>query len=150
MPLFAIYAPDQNDPGALQRRLALRQAHKDGHERTGCMKFGGPLLTPNEALDVSDAPAEKWMVGSFMVYEASSYAEAKKLVEEDPFWTGDVWDKEKTVIRPLLLQRPLNQVVSRALWDTTVEHVHDDANGNMDDNHNGWASSDVLGPGRRA
>ncbi|KAI0827654.1 hypothetical protein BC628DRAFT_1418278 [Trametes gibbosa] len=109
MPLFAIYAPDQTDADAVLRRTTLRQVHKDEHMRTGCMKFGGPFLSPDEALDATHVNAERKMIGSFMVYEAASYAEAKRLVEEDPFWTGNVWDKEKTVIRPLLAQRPLPQ-----------------------------------------
>ena len=46
------------------------------------------MLSPNEALDVPDAARK--MVGSFMIWECENYAAAIKMLEEDPYWSGDV------------------------------------------------------------
>ena len=46
------------------------------------------MLSPNEALDTPDA--DKKMIGSLMIFEASSYAEVKALIESDVYWTGNV------------------------------------------------------------
>ena len=51
-------------------------------------EVGGAMLSPNEALDTPDA--DKKMIGSLMIFEASSYAEVKALVESDVYWTGNV------------------------------------------------------------
>ena len=46
------------------------------------------MPSPNEALDTPDG--DKQMIGSLMIFEASSYAEVKALVESDVYWTGNV------------------------------------------------------------
>ena len=46
------------------------------------------MLSPNEALDTPDAP--KKMAGSLMIFEASTYAEVKAMIESDVYWTGNV------------------------------------------------------------
>ncbi|KAH9888462.1 hypothetical protein C8Q73DRAFT_710247 [Cubamyces lactineus] len=105
MPLFSVYAPDYTDEEAIQRRLAVRQAHLDTAAKNPGMKVGGAMLSPNEALDTPDA--EKKMIGSFMIIECPTYEDAKKMIESDVYWTGNVWDKEKTVIRPFVTPKPL-------------------------------------------
>ncbi|KAI0359259.1 hypothetical protein OH77DRAFT_1447326 [Trametes cingulata] len=104
MPLFAVYAPDYTDEEAIQRRLAVRQSHLDAAAKNKSMKVGGAMLAPNEALDTPDA--ERKMIGSMMIIECDSYADAKKMIESDVYWTGNVWDKEKTVIRPFVSPKP--------------------------------------------
>ena len=47
------------------------------------------MLSPEDCLDTADAPNKK-MVGSFMVWECENYAAARKMLEEDPYWTGNV------------------------------------------------------------
>ncbi|KAI8978198.1 hypothetical protein BD414DRAFT_374086, partial [Trametes punicea] len=100
MPLFAVYAPDYTDDEAIQRRLSVRQAHLDAAAKNKAIKVGGAILSPNEALDTADA--DKKMAGSVMIIECDNYADAKKMIESDIYWTGNVWDKEKTVIRPFV------------------------------------------------
>ncbi|KAM5545020.1 hypothetical protein V8D89_001131 [Ganoderma adspersum] len=98
MPYFIVYAPDYTDEGAPQRRLKVREAHLANSAKEPRIRLGGAILSPNEALDSPDA--ERNMAGSFRIVEADSYAEVKALVESDVYWTGDVWDKEKTFILP--------------------------------------------------
>ncbi|EJF57245.1 hypothetical protein DICSQDRAFT_140489 [Dichomitus squalens LYAD-421 SS1] len=105
MPYFAVYAPDYTDDGALERRLKVREEHLANAHKEPRLKVGGAILSPNEALDTPDA--EKKMAGSLMIFEANSYAEVKALIESDVYWTGNVWDKEKTVIRPWVSPKPL-------------------------------------------
>ncbi|KAH9925935.1 uncharacterized protein BXZ73DRAFT_49638 [Epithele typhae] len=105
MPLFSVYAPDYTDEDAINRRLAARTAHLAKAAGNPSMKIGGAMLTPNEALDSPDA--SKKMAGSFMIWECENYAAAIKMLEEDPYWSGNVWDKEKTVIRPWVSPVPL-------------------------------------------
>ncbi|KAI0644898.1 hypothetical protein C8Q79DRAFT_739400 [Trametes meyenii] len=100
MPLFAVYAPDYTDEEAIQRRLAVRESHLANAAANPAIKVGGAMLSPNEALDAPDA--EKKMIGSMLVLECASYADAKKIIESDVYWSGNVWDKENTVIRPFV------------------------------------------------
>ncbi|KAI0827653.1 hypothetical protein BC628DRAFT_1418277 [Trametes gibbosa] len=100
MPLFSIYAPDYTDEEAIQRRQSVRDTHLDNAAKNKSMKLGGAMLSPNESLDTPGA--EKKMIGSFMILECDSYEEAKRMIETDVYWTGNVWDKEKTVIRPFV------------------------------------------------
>ncbi|KAL1945222.1 hypothetical protein VTO73DRAFT_2073 [Trametes versicolor] len=106
MPLFSIYAPDYTDEEAVQRRLAVRQTHLDTAAKNPSMKVGGAMLSPNDALDKPDL--EKKMIGSFMILECDTYEDAKKMIEGDVYWTGNVWDKEKTVIRPFVSPKLLS------------------------------------------
>ncbi|KAI1784507.1 hypothetical protein LXA43DRAFT_1042034 [Ganoderma leucocontextum] len=106
MPYFAVYAPDYTDEGAIERRFKVREAHLANAVKEPRMKVGGAMLSPNEALDTPNA-VEKKMVGSLMIFEAESYAEVKALIENDVYWTGGVWDKERTEIRPWVTPKPL-------------------------------------------
>jgi len=101
--LFVIWAPDQSDEGALDRRLAVRERHLEVAKES--MKAGyvttvnGPLLSP-ESIASPDAP--KKMIGSMLIVRATSLEEVRAKVETDVYWTGNVWDKEKLVILPYL------------------------------------------------
>ena len=46
------------------------------------------MLSPNEALDTADAARK--MVGSFMIWDCESYTAAVKMLEDDPYWAGNV------------------------------------------------------------
>ncbi|KAF9650267.1 hypothetical protein BDM02DRAFT_1445527 [Thelephora ganbajun] len=102
---FMVYIPDRTDPGTLQRRLDLRSEHLE-RIRTlvtnETLKVVGPTLTPESVLP----NAEQKMNGSLQVWEASSIEEVKKLVEDDIYYSGDVWDKEKIIIAPMILGHP--------------------------------------------
>jgi len=60
-------------------------------------EFGGALLTP-ESIATTDAA--KKMVGSMMVFEASSIKEVEDAVKSDIYYKSGVWDPEKLVILP--------------------------------------------------
>ncbi|EMD33191.1 hypothetical protein CERSUDRAFT_126342 [Gelatoporia subvermispora B] len=103
---FLVYAPDYTDAEAPQRRLAVRPKHLEGARQLvaeGVIRVGGAMLSPESI----QPGAEKKMVGSTMIYEAESLEAVKKIVEEDPYYVGNVWDKEKLVILPYAAATPL-------------------------------------------
>jgi len=95
---FVIWAPDYTDAEALNRRLAVRGQHIQKVVelfKTGVIKTGGVTITPETYLTES-----KKMSGSMLVVEMESLEAVRKYVEEDVYWSGNVWDKEKIVIMP--------------------------------------------------
>jgi hypothetical protein len=42
------------------------------------------------------------MKGSVMLYRYPTIEQAWTRIKADPYWTGDVWDKERVVVRELL------------------------------------------------
>ncbi|KAH9989975.1 hypothetical protein BJV77DRAFT_1015217 [Russula vinacea] len=99
--LFAVYAPDCTDPGALDRRYSVREEHLKDIDRlhsSGIVKFGGALLAP----ELTDENDRKKITGSLAFYEAESIEEVRKLVESDIYYTSGVWDKENISILPFV------------------------------------------------
>lgn len=72
MPLFVLTCIDK--PGALEVRLATREAHIAFARESGALKLGGPFL---------DAAGE--MAGSMLIIEAEDLAAAKAFSEADPY-----------------------------------------------------------------
>jgi len=92
MKTFVLWAPTQSDPEVLERRLVVREAHLKNIGRLaaqGILKLGGPIFDP-ESGDPN---------GSVLVLEAESLAAVRAIVEEDPYWKGGVWNKEKVEIK---------------------------------------------------
>ncbi len=80
---FLIIAHDGTDDGALDRRMAVREAHLErARERAaaGMTLMGGAILDDDGK-----------MVGSASVVEVESRAELDAWLETDPYVTGDVW-----------------------------------------------------------
>lgn len=93
---FVVWAPAHTGPEALGRRVAVRPAHLQHlGELTaqGSLKLGGPISDP-ESGDAS---------GSMIVFEAESVAAVRKILENDPYWKADFWDKERIEIRTINL-----------------------------------------------
>ena len=108
---FMVYAPDY--PDAAQRRQQVREQHLanlKGLHGSGALRahhfhqlysvlktinyngvvileYGGALLSP-DSIETPGAPRK--MVGSMVVIQAESLAEARKRVESDIYWTSDV------------------------------------------------------------
>ncbi|KAJ3080629.1 hypothetical protein HK102_002925 [Quaeritorhiza haematococci] len=82
---FVLYARDATDEKALERRLAVRQAHLDraakGKEE-GVVLMGGAILSDD---------AERKMCGSVMVFEFPTKEAAEKYIEQDPYVKNNVW-----------------------------------------------------------
>jgi len=97
-----VYAPDHADPETLQRRLRFRPEHLEriGTLRSdGVLKVLGPTLTPDSVLP----GVEQKMNGSLLIAEASSIEEVNEIVENDAYYTNDIWNKEKIIITPMIL-----------------------------------------------
>jgi len=93
---FAVWAPYCTDPEALARRSAVRPEHLEGIKRIaaqGLLKLGGPTSDP-----VSGEPT-----GSMFVVEAESIITLRAVLEKDPYWVSNVWDKEKFEIKLITL-----------------------------------------------
>ncbi|KAI0821125.1 hypothetical protein BC629DRAFT_1458448 [Irpex lacteus] len=69
--------------------------------------MGGALVSP----DTLESDQKK-LVGSGMMFEAESADALRKILEEDIYWTSNVWDKEKIVILPFLSAGPLPSMVA--------------------------------------
>lgn len=82
---FIVLGYDGTDESALERRLAVREAHIAlGNE----MRDAGKMLYAVALLD----DAEK-MVGSMIVLEMDSREEVDAWLEKEPYVTGNVWEK---------------------------------------------------------
>jgi uncharacterized protein YciI len=81
MPLFALYALDKPAPSGRAEHVEAHRAGLTQLDRQGLIAFGGPLL---------DAPGGA-PVGSLVVFEAANEAEARRIVEQDPYVVQGVW-----------------------------------------------------------
>ncbi|THH20526.1 hypothetical protein EUX98_g8560 [Antrodiella citrinella] len=97
---YAIWAPDYADDGCLARRLAVREQHFQDATPLRENGLGGAML--QEGSELTDQPK---MRGSLLVYEAASIDDVWRLIKQDIYYTGGVWDKERLEITPF---RPAN------------------------------------------
>lgn len=81
-----IIARDGRDPGALERRLAVREQHMT---RVRPMAADGTLALGGAILDAPDGR----MVGSVAVVARDTDAGAREWLAEDPYVTGGVWQE---------------------------------------------------------
>jgi uncharacterized protein YciI len=89
LPLYTLTCLDK--PGALDLRMATRQAHLDFvASLDGAVKLGGPFL------DEADG-----MVGSLLIVEAEDQAGAKAIAAADPYGKAGLF--ESVTIRPFRL-----------------------------------------------
>ena len=80
---YLILAYDGTDPGALDRRLAVRPRHLEvarAMADAGTLREGGALLDE-----------EGHMVGSMAIVEFADRADLDRWLETDPYVTGGVW-----------------------------------------------------------
>jgi len=85
VPLFVLTCIDK--PGALDQRMAAREAHLAYVRGSGVAKLGGPFL--DEA---------GGMAGSMLIIEADDLAAAKAFSAADPYLTAGVF--ESVDVRP--------------------------------------------------
>jgi hypothetical protein len=98
---FFVYAPYYTDAGMFARRNAARPGHLEhlgGLIKAGIIRVGGVLMEPEPVDEKSPNP-----VGSSMIVKMSSVQEVRKMLEEDIYYTGNVWDKEKLLVLPYVL-----------------------------------------------
>ncbi|PCF93944.1 YciI family protein [Vreelandella nigrificans] len=85
MKQYALVAYDYTDDGALNRRLACREAHLDGLRslyRSGNFASGGVLLND-----------EGKMIGSNAHFKFASREELEDWLAQEPYMTGNVWER---------------------------------------------------------
>ena len=83
MAMFAFYAKDG------PQGVELRNTHRTEHmanmtrlDKAGCLVFAGPLKAPG------GGPS----IGSLIVFEAASEAEARQMMETDPYTLAGVFE----------------------------------------------------------
>lgn len=82
---FLVIAHDGTDEGALERRMVVREEHLAGARRlheTGVLSVGGAILSTAGR-----------MIGSAMVMEADGEEQLKELLEADPYFRGEAWQR---------------------------------------------------------
>ena len=87
---FLVLGYDGMDSQALERRMAVREAHIESARK---MKAAGTLIEGGAILD--DAGK---MIGSMMLVEFPSKADMQIWLDADPYVMGKVW--EKIEVRP--------------------------------------------------
>lgn len=96
---FLVIAYDGEDEKAMERRMAVRQAHLAGVER---MKAEGKALYGAAILD------EKGSIrGSIMVVDFPSRADVDAWLKAEPYVTADVWQKIEVAparVAPMFLE----------------------------------------------
>ena len=80
---FLITAYDGEDPEAMNRRLAVREAHLAG---MGLLKAAGHFIAGGAILDDDGN-----MIGSTLYVDFASREELDKWLNSDPYITGNVW-----------------------------------------------------------
>ncbi len=87
---FLVIAHDGDDPDAMKRRMAAREAH---------LRLGDQMRDRGELLyGVAILDEDERMVGSVYVLDFPSREELNAWLEVEPYVTGRVW--ERTEIRP--------------------------------------------------
>lgn len=82
---FVVTAWDGIDPGAKDRRRAVRPVHLEGIQP---YVDGGHVLVGGAILDEDDD-----MVGSVLIVEFESRADVDAWIADDPYVTGGVWEQ---------------------------------------------------------
>ena len=82
---FLIVAHDFTDADALNRRLAVRQAHLDNARKA---REQGQFIAGGAILDITGK-----MTGSTLYLRFPSRKELEDFLSNDPYVTGKVWDK---------------------------------------------------------
>jgi len=92
---YLLIGYDGKDPEAPERRMKVRAEHLENAaqlKKDGTILFGGAILNELEQ-----------MIGSVIVYEVPDEETLKKVVGDDPYVTGSVWEKIK--INPFRLAK---------------------------------------------
>jgi uncharacterized protein len=87
---FLLLAYDGTDPGALLRRLNVREEHL---KRISLLKKAGEFLFGGAILDDNGK-----MIGSMIVYDFPDRQSLEDKLKDEPYITKNVW--EKTEIQP--------------------------------------------------
>ncbi|KAL4074315.1 hypothetical protein J3A83DRAFT_4371583 [Scleroderma citrinum] len=109
---YLVWAPDCRDEKALARRMAVRPKHlvtANKLIKQGVLKVGGGLITPQ----TEDAvPGDRKFFGSVLLFEAKNLEAIRNLIEQDVYWTENVWDKDKLAIFPIIMATTLQERAS--------------------------------------
>lgn len=102
---YLIVAEDFPNPGALARRLEVRDAHMDDVRKgaeVGRVELGGGLLSRDfDDVPESDSPVYS-LCGSAFVVQAENLEEVRKRVLQDEYVQAGAWDPTSIKIYPFL------------------------------------------------
>jgi len=92
---FILIAYDGTDPGAMERRMKVREEHLSKVavlKKEGVVLFGGAILDD-----------EGKMIGSSIVYEIADRQALDERLKDEPYISGGVW--KQIEIRPFRLAK---------------------------------------------
>jgi uncharacterized protein YciI len=84
---FLLVAYDKTDPGALERRMRVREDH---FNRINMLKKAGEFLLGGAILDEKGK-----MIGSMIVYDFPDRESLDERLKEEPYITEGVWEKKE-------------------------------------------------------
>ena len=90
---FLVIGHDSNDEGALDRRIANRDAHIQNAKQ---LKESGKLIEAGALLDDNEK-----MIGSAVLFDVNNRDELEQLIANDPYTLNGVW--VRTEIKPIRL-----------------------------------------------
>jgi hypothetical protein len=92
---FLLVAYDGTDPGAMERRMKVREEHL---EKAGLLKRSGEMLFGGAILDDDGR-----MIGSMILYEFPDRKSLDERLKDEPYINNGVWEKYE--IRPFRLAK---------------------------------------------
>ncbi|KAI0686951.1 hypothetical protein BC835DRAFT_1223748, partial [Cytidiella melzeri] len=100
--LFFLWLPDCTDPDAARRREAATPRHLQQMMANvaSSLDYGGVTTMRSTVAHPRKAAAEHLVDGSIVILEAESIDDVWNLIEHDVFYTENVWDKTRMVIKP--------------------------------------------------
>ncbi len=82
---FLLIGYDGKDPEAAERRMKVRPEHL---EKAAKLKKEGTIICGGAILNELDQ-----MIGSMIVYDLPDEAALRRILEDEPYITGNVWEK---------------------------------------------------------
>ncbi|KAH9915489.1 uncharacterized protein B0H18DRAFT_1041437 [Fomitopsis serialis] len=100
---YCAWAPDSKVGDAVEKRKALDSEHNEWFQARladgSVLEFGGAILAKDEKLPLTGVPD---IGGTLLIFKADSLEDARKLIEQEPYYKAGVWDTSDIKIAPIL------------------------------------------------
>ncbi|KAI0087493.1 hypothetical protein BDY19DRAFT_994822 [Irpex rosettiformis] len=115
--LFFLWLPDYTDSDAQRRRAEATPRHLKQMMANVVSKqrgdYGGVTTMRATSANARQAAKNHMIDGTIVIVEAESVEAVWRLIEQDVFYTENVWDKERIVIKPFIPTLPHRQIAAR-------------------------------------
>ncbi|KAI0799713.1 hypothetical protein BC629DRAFT_1591869 [Irpex lacteus] len=115
---FFVWLPDCTDSDVGRRRLEATPRHIKQMlawvvSKKGYVNYGGVTTIRPTSVQLRQATTDHAIDGSIVILEAKSSEVVWELIKADAFYTENVWDKERIVVKPFLPMSPLPTPTAR-------------------------------------